>query len=102
MNVDDLIDDKEPRIELMREWAGRSDANPNIIFLPDPDRARKTLMTIGVTTRSILGAMIFETGGIAIADGLIRLWGSKTLKASQLRRERSVSMTGKKEARGSI
>lgn len=76
MNVDDLIDADDSGIVLVREWAGRSNANPNIIFPADRDRALESLPAIGVTTRSILGAIVFETGGVAIAGGLVRLWGS--------------------------
>lgn len=80
-NIQDLIDHEDPGIDLLREWAGRPDANPTTFLDRDPDLAERTLVYLAVSTRSILGAIVFETGGISIAGGLIRLWGSGSLRS---------------------
>lgn len=40
------------------------------------DLADQTLLALQVTTRSTLGAIAYETGGVSIADGVLRLLGS--------------------------
>lgn len=76
MDISDLIDREDPGIALLRDWAVRVDAHPTMFLERDPDLAERTLLHIGVSTRSILGAIVFETGGVSVAGGLIRLWGS--------------------------
>lgn len=76
MDIQDLIECDDPGIMLVREWAKQPNANPSRLLPHDPDQAQRTLLHLRVTTRSILGAIVFETGGITVADGLVRLWGS--------------------------
>lgn len=76
LDLERLIDHENPGIAVLRAWAGEPGANPSAFLPRDADLARRTLSHLGVTTRSILGAVAFETGGIVVADGLLRLWGS--------------------------
>lgn len=76
MNSDKLVECDDPGIAVVREWAGQAGANSSKVLPHVPDLAQRTLQHLGVTTRSILGALVHETGGVSIADGLIRLWGS--------------------------
>lgn len=43
---------------------------------PDPDRAAEGLALLGITTRSWLGAVVANTGGLLIDHGWLRVLGS--------------------------
>jgi hypothetical protein len=72
--LEELIDLKEPAIELLRQWA-REAAVPCEI-LPPGDRREEVLLDLQVTTHSTLGALAYDTGGVLIDDGWLRLLGS--------------------------
>jgi hypothetical protein len=46
-----------------------------------------------MTTRSLLGAIVYETGGILVGDGLLRLFGSG-MQRSLLDCNRSARLLG--------
>ncbi|QQS51059.1 MAG: DUF2625 domain-containing protein [Bacteroidota bacterium] len=71
----DLINTNEPGWELVSEWIGN--ATNKVEILPkDNDRADSALYQAQVTTRSPMGAIIYETGGIFVDNGWIRILGS--------------------------
>lgn len=73
--VHELIDLNEPAWPLIRSWIAASDRRVEV--LPSArDRAEPTLLALQVTTRSALGALALETGGILVDDGWLRLLGS--------------------------
>ena len=73
--LEELIDLKEPGWDLVREWF--EDAENQFTILPkDAERANTELINAQVTTRSAMGAIIYETGGILIDYGWIRVLGS--------------------------
>jgi hypothetical protein len=49
---------------------------PVTILPPNPDRAQQCLATLGVTTRSWLGAVIAHSGGLLVDHGWLRVLGS--------------------------
>lgn len=71
-----LIDEQDPGIVLLHDLIAQPGANECVILPRDDDVARRTLLDLGVTTRSLLGAMAFETGGMSISVGLLRLFGA--------------------------
>lgn len=89
----ELIDREDPGIVLVKEWAQGEDANAATILPRDETVAGTTLERLQVTTRSILGAVVFETGGIAVANGLVRLLGSGFVR-SLLAENRALGLFG--------
>ena len=59
----------------MLEWV-RSATNKVEILPRDPERAKQALYEAQVTTRSPMGAIVYESGGILVDDGWIRILGS--------------------------
>ncbi|MEM7357138.1 MAG: DUF2625 family protein [Acidobacteriota bacterium] len=70
----ELIDSDDPGIVLIREWADASELNCEI--LPPSDRREDVLLAVQVTSRSTLGALAYDTGGVLIDDGWLRFLGS--------------------------
>lgn len=74
-NLQDLINTDEPAWALVQEW--QQQATNNVTILPkNPQQAEQTLLNIQVTTRSPMGAIIYETGGILVKNGWLRILGS--------------------------
>ncbi|HET9448508.1 MAG TPA: DUF2625 domain-containing protein [Steroidobacteraceae bacterium] len=71
--VDELINVDEPAFPLMREWAAAA-VRP-VEFLPPSAARRDALEQTQVTTRSTLGAVVYETGGILVDGGWLRILG---------------------------
>lgn len=72
--LEELTDTTDPAIPLVREWA--SAAQVPCELLPPSSTRAETLVAVQVSTRSVLGAVAFETGGILIEHGWLRLLGS--------------------------
>ena len=64
----------DPAGPLLREWleAGQVDAQ---ILAVEPERCDQCLVGMQVTLRSVLGALAYETGGLLIDHGWLRLLG---------------------------
>ncbi len=75
----DLINNEEPGWELVKEWLDEA-KNKYEILPRDKSRAEKELLNTQVTTRSPMGAIIYETGGILIENGWLRILGSGNSK----------------------
>ncbi len=60
-----------PLVKALREHAQR----PCELLEPSDDRAR-VLLGLQITTRSMLGAIAYETGGMLIDNGWLRILGS--------------------------
>jgi hypothetical protein len=74
-SLDELIDTKDSAWKLILEWRGA--ASNQVEILPrDESRAREALFQTQVTTRSPMGAIIYESGGILVDGGWIRILGS--------------------------
>lgn len=73
--LDELVDLVEPGMALVREWitAGR---NPAIVLEGDAEAGRRSLLALQITSRSPMGALALETGGVLIDGGWIRVYGS--------------------------
>jgi hypothetical protein len=72
---EELLNLQEPGWPIVQGWL-REATNP-VEVLPSVDANRQSvLVAIQVTTRSPMGAIIYETGGILVDHGWIRLLGS--------------------------
>jgi hypothetical protein len=77
--LEELINREEPGWDLVKGWF--ENAKNHYEILPrDTKRAETELLNAQVTTRSPMGAVIYETGGILIDDGWIRILGSGCTK----------------------
>src|ERR1700754_147077 len=73
--VDQLINNVDPGWPVVKQWI--DSAKNKVEVLPvDPLKAKDALYKTQVTTRSIMGAIVYSTGGILIDDGWIRIFGS--------------------------
>jgi hypothetical protein len=73
---EELFDREEPGWPLVQEWIAEA-KNPVEVLAPPNDALRETaLVHTQVTTRSPMGAVIYETGGIFVDYGWIRILGS--------------------------
>ncbi len=73
--LDELINKEEAAWPLIQEWAKES-TNKVEFLRKNTIKADSTLYYSQVTTRSPMGAIIYETGGILIDNGWLRILGS--------------------------
>jgi hypothetical protein len=72
--LQDLIDSNDPGIDLVRDWV-REAARP-VEFLPrSSERSEVALLAMQVTTRSPMGALTYETGGLLVDTRWVRVLG---------------------------
>ena len=71
----DLINTADPAWPLIQEWLAEA-ANPVEILPRDPAAAEAELVKTQVSTRSVMGAVVYETGGILIDHSWLRILGS--------------------------
>jgi hypothetical protein len=71
----DLVNTREPGMALVHEWAA---AATNVVeILPcKSSTGEATLLALQTTTRSPMGAIAYETGGILIDHGWLRILGA--------------------------
>jgi hypothetical protein len=72
--IEELIDKQNPAIEMLRERVREADV-PCELLSPSADR-ETVLLNVQVTTHSTLGALAYDTGGLLIDNGWLRLLGS--------------------------
>ncbi len=74
-SLNELINKQEPGWDLVNDWIKQ--AKNKVQILPKtPARADSALLAAQVTTRSPMGAIIYETGGILVDNGWLRILGS--------------------------
>jgi hypothetical protein len=72
--LDELIDRDQPALPLVHEWIAQSTTSLELL---EPSQASgEVLVGLQVTTRSPMGAIAYETGGILIDHGWLRILGS--------------------------
>src|SRR5687768_13193630 len=77
-----LANSKESAWPLVQEWI--KDAKNKVEVLPkDKARAEKEIVASQISTNYPVGAVIFETGGILIDNGWIRILGSGSPKMTR-------------------
>lgn len=73
-SLDELLDTQDPALPLVEQWS--REAELPVEILPPSANHAEVLVALQVTTRSVLGAMAYGTGGILIDGGWLRLLGS--------------------------
>jgi len=69
-----LISVEDPAGPLLREWLEAGDVDA-VVLDAEPDRRDQCLVGLQVTLRSVLGALAYETGGLVVDHGWLRLLG---------------------------
>ncbi|MGB4812607.1 MAG: DUF2625 domain-containing protein [Methylophilaceae bacterium] len=72
--LEELINKNDTALKLINEWANASESQYEI--LPASDQSGKVLYSLQISTRSTMGAVAYETGGILIEHGWLRILGS--------------------------
>ncbi|MDX1486695.1 MAG: DUF2625 family protein [Acidiferrobacterales bacterium] len=75
-SLDDLTDSVDPAWPLIRQWISEANRPVDIIPPPTDQRREKALQSLQVTTRSTMGAVVYESGGLLIDDGWVRVLGA--------------------------
>lgn len=73
--IEELINEKESAWPLVKDWI-HSAKNKVEILAVDNQKAREALYKTQVTTRSPMGTIIYNTGGLLVDNGWIRILGS--------------------------
>ncbi len=58
-----------------KEWLGAA-VNPVTVLEPDIAERNDVLLPLQVSTRSTMGAIVYETGGLLVDHGWLRILGS--------------------------
>jgi len=77
--IEALINESDSGWPLVTEWI-KSAKNKVEVLPVDQQKAKEALYNTQVTTRSPMGAIVYETGGILIDNGWIRILGSGSEK----------------------
>lgn len=72
--LNDLVSVDDPAGPLLREWLASGDVDTQVLAV-EPERRDQCLVGLQVTLRSVLGAVAYETGGILVDHGWLRLLG---------------------------
>jgi hypothetical protein len=73
-SLEELIDSKEPAWPLVSQWIKKA-TRPVEVLESDPRRSADVLVALQVTTRSPIGAIALQTGGLLIDHGWVRVLG---------------------------
>jgi hypothetical protein len=73
--LSDLINTREPGWEVVQTWIKEA-KNPVQVLPKTAAKADSALLAAQVTTRSPMGAVVYETGGILVDNGWVRILGS--------------------------
>ncbi|MDF3064519.1 MAG: hypothetical protein K0R38_120 [Polyangiaceae bacterium] len=73
--LDELVEKKDPAWPIVRGWL--ESASNTVDVLPvERENANASLLELQVTTRSPMGAIVYETGGLLVDHGWLRILGS--------------------------
>ena len=73
--LSELVDTNDPAWPEVQEWIAGATNAVEVLPVNEADRD-SALLAIQVTTRSPMGAIVYETGGILIDHGWLRILGS--------------------------
>ena len=72
----ELINREDPGWPLVQQWIAAATNPVEVLPAPDDSTRERALVEIQVTTRSPMGAIVYESGGILVDHGWIRILGS--------------------------
>lgn len=81
LRLEELIDADESAIRRIHRWVAGAETNVEVLP-PSADRDR-VLLALQVSTRFPLGAIAYDTGGIFVDDGWLRVLGSGHVRLSR-------------------
>lgn len=73
--LDQLIDQDDPGWPVVLDWISAAKNQLQVLPASDPQRLQ-ALLAAQVTTRSAIGAIIYESGGLLVDGGWLRILGS--------------------------
>lgn len=73
--LDELINTTEPGWALVGQWIKQAKNGPVEVLDAPASRSKAVLLALQVTTRSPMGAIAFQTGGLLIDSGWVRVFG---------------------------
>jgi hypothetical protein len=73
--LEQLVEKQDPAWPVVRAWIDVA-SNAVEVLPVNRDKADASLLQLQVTTRSPMGAIVHETGGLLIDDGWLRILGS--------------------------
>lgn len=73
--LQELINTEDPGWPVLKEWIDLAKNKVEILPCEKQD-AEEALLRTQVTTRSLMGALVYETGGLLIDNGWIRILGA--------------------------
>ena len=73
--IDELIDTTNPAWPMVETWIRNARNQTEVLTASEPQRG-EALVATQVTTHSTLGAIIYETGGLLVDSGWLRILGS--------------------------
>lgn len=74
--VEQLINREEPGWTLVQEWLAQASNPVEVLPAPDDATRNQALFETQVTTRSPMGAVVYESGGILVDSGWLRILGA--------------------------
>ena len=80
-SLQELVDSVDPGWVHVLEWSGQ--AIRPVELLPPSSNREQVLLDVQVTTRSTMGAIAYESGGILVDNGWLRILGSGHIKLAR-------------------
>ena len=81
-SLDELINKKDPAWPIVKKWVDSAKNKIEVLGL-DSVKAREVLYNTQVSTYSTLGSIIYNTGGIMVDNGWIRILGSGSTRLNR-------------------
>ncbi len=91
--LEELICIDDPGWPEVQKWIAEAKNHVEVLPASDPARSEALLET-QVTTRSIMGAIVYETGGLLIDHGWLRVLGSSHEKLKRTMPQWTLEATG--------
>jgi Protein of unknown function DUF2625 len=74
-SLQDLLNLTDPAWPLVESWIAKASNPVQVLTASEPARS-EALLALQVTTRSPMGAIVYETGGLLVDHGWLRILGS--------------------------
>lgn len=76
----ELIDQEDPAWPLVKDWISQATNTIEVLAIADQKVADEALFLSQITTRSPMGALVYQTGGLLVDKGWIRILGGGSKK----------------------
>ncbi|MDR2956222.1 MAG: DUF2625 domain-containing protein [Prevotella sp.] len=73
--LQELINTEDPGWTIVQEWIDKAKNKVEVLPCKKED-AEEALVNTQVTTRSLMGAIVYKTGGLLVDNGWIRIFGT--------------------------